>query len=126
MPLPEHLSIEAGYARFCPQARVTLPDAVALISGAIEFCREQKISKLLVDVTGLAGLSSPTVVERFWFVRKWAKKARGLVTVALVAPAELIDPRKFGVTVARNLGLTGDVFTSTSAAVDWLSGRKAE
>ena len=40
--------------------------------------------------------------------------------VALVARSELIDPQKFGATVARNRGFHADVFVSEDLAVTWL------
>ena len=38
----------------------------------------------------------------------------------MVARAEMIDPQKFGVTVAENLGLITDVFTLQAEALAWL------
>lgn len=122
MQLPEHLTLEKEYARFFPQVHVTLEEGAALVAGAIEFCREQKIARLLVDISALSGIGNPTIVDRFWLVRQWAEKARGMVVVAMVAPPALIDARKFGMTVAHNLGLRSEVFTSTEAAVEWLAG----
>jgi hypothetical protein len=43
------------------------------------------------------------------------------VIVAMVIPAEYIDPRKFGVKVARQFGLVMDVHTSEEEASAWLS-----
>ena len=40
--------------------------------------------------------------------------------MAVVAPSELIDAEKFGVTVARNNGLLADIFTSEQEALLWL------
>lgn len=120
MQVPEYLTIEDGYARACPRGVVTVTEGVARISEAIEGCREQSIRKLLLDITGLTGFPSPTIVERYWYVREWAEKARGTVAVAMVARPELIDARKFGITTARNLGFRADVFTTTAEALEWL------
>ena len=122
MQLPEHLTIEKEYARLFPQVHVTLEEGAALVAAAIEFCREQKIARLLVDITALSGIGNPTIVERFWLVRQWAEGARGAVMVAMVCPPELIDARKFGVTVSQNLGFRCEVFTSAAPALDWLLG----
>jgi preprotein translocase subunit YajC len=42
----------------------------------------------------------------------------------MVARAEMIDPKKFGVTVAANSGLVGDVFESEEKALAWLRSVK--
>lgn len=126
MQLPDHLTVEERYARFSLPGPVSLGEAVALISGAIEFCREHNVSRLLLDITQLIGVRVPTVVDRFWYVREWAEKARGMVIVAVAAPPELIDARKFGVTAAHNLGLRLEVFTTAAPALDWLLRQKTE
>jgi hypothetical protein len=41
----------------------------------------------------------------------------------MVARAEMIDPRKFGVTVAANRGLMSDIFTTEAEARAWLDAR---
>ena len=40
--------------------------------------------------------------------------------VAVVTYPEMIDPEKFGVTVASNIGFVSDVFTSEAEALTWL------
>ena len=40
--------------------------------------------------------------------------------VAVVTYPEMIDPQKFGVTVATNIGFVSDVFTSEEEALTWL------
>lgn len=126
MQLPEYLTMEGEYALLCPRGNATLEDAVARISSAIEFCREQKIRKMLIDITGLTGLRVPNVIDRFWAVRDWAESARGAVMIAMIAPPELIDSRKFGATVAHNLGLRVEHFKSRQLALDWLRSETRE
>ncbi len=120
MESPEFFSIAEGYGRFCPQGQMSLQEAVALVTRAIVFCRDNKIPKLLVDVTRLTGFPSPSVVDRYWFVREWAGEARGSVSAAMVARPEFIDPEKFGVMVAANAGWRCDVFASEQQALEWL------
>jgi hypothetical protein len=43
-----------------------------------------------------------------------------MVTVAMIAKAEHIHPRKFGVMAAGDAGLVGDVFSSPREATEWL------
>jgi len=77
------------------------------------------VARLMLVATGLDGLPVPTTWERFSLAEEWAQAARG-VKVAVVCP-RLIDPARFGVTLARNRGLMLDVFTSEAeAALAWL------
>jgi hypothetical protein len=104
------------------RGKLSLVDAVDLISRAIAQCRQSGAPRLLVDVTGIEELPVPTLVDRFLMVEDWAQAAQSMVAVAMVTHARYIHPRKFGVTVATHLGLTCDVFTSSDAASKWLLG----
>ncbi len=77
------------------------------------------MARLMLVATGLDGLPVPTTWERFSLAEEWAQAARG-VKVAVVCPGQLIDPARFGVTLARNRGLMLDVFTSEAEALAWL------
>lgn len=79
---------------------------------------------LLVVTSDLTGFEPPSIFDRYDFVRKWARVAGGAVRVAMVARPEMIDPRKFGVTVAANHGLIADVFESEDEALAWLLSAK--
>jgi hypothetical protein len=120
MQIEQHLEVLDGYCRFHPRGAVTLVEAVALVTGAIVFCRDKKIPKLLVDVTGLTEFATPSLVDRYLMVEEWAREAGGTVSLAMVAAPELIHPEKFGVKVAADHGLRGDVFTSEREALEWL------
>jgi hypothetical protein len=120
MNMPEHFHATEDYLSYRPVANVSLSQAIDLISAAIAFCREQKVPRLLVDTTKLTGVGTPTVVDRFEYVERWARDARGSVKVVVVARPEIIDPERFGVVVARNRGFWAHVFTAESEALDWL------
>ena len=75
---------------------------------------------LLVDANGFVDLPFPTLVDRFLMVEDWAQEANGMVMVAMVAPEPYIHPRKFGVKVAQQFGLTCDVYSSEEEALAWL------
>ncbi|HEV8592589.1 MAG TPA: hypothetical protein VGQ55_10835 [Pyrinomonadaceae bacterium] len=121
--LPEHLSLETSYAVYRPTAEVTLAEAVEMIDRAISYCRDNEIAGLLLDITALSGFGSPSVFDRFSFVRQWAETGAGHVAVSMVAPAAMIDSDKIGITIAMNRGLESDVFTSESEAIEWLRER---
>ena len=102
--------------------KLSLVEAVDLLSRAIAECRRSGAPRLLVDVTGIEDLPVPTLVDRFLMVEDWAQAAQSMVVVAMVTHARYIHPRKFGVKVAAHLGLTCDVFTSWDVASKWLQG----
>jgi len=122
MRLPEPLVVVDGVCLFRPRGECSLVEAVDLISRAIGYCRKRSIVKLLVNGTGLVGMSVPSLVDRFLMVEEWAHKANGFVIVVLVVDAKYIHPQKFGVKVAADFGLMCDVYDSEPPALDWLSG----
>ena len=108
------------HAEFRPTGQVSLEQVSQLVTAAITSAREQQIQKLLVVTTGLKDLKSPGLASRYYFVADWARAAAGAVCVALVLQPELIDPQKFGVSVAASLGLKSDVFVSEPEALAYL------
>ena len=123
MSMPEHFEILENYAVFRPTGKVTLERAVKMVTDAIAFAREHRIRKLLVNTSSLTGFEPPSLTARYFFVHEWARVAMD-VCVALVTRPERIDPQKFGITVAANLGLIAEVFTSEEDALKWLEGLK--
>jgi len=117
--LPEW-SVQGDLAVFRPSGPISPEQAAARITAAIALAREQQVPKLLIEMSGWGRMRSPSVTERYFFVQEWARAAPRGFRMALVAPAELIDPKKFGATVARNSGLLADIFTSEHEAIQWL------
>ena len=124
MHAPEHFEIVEDTGIFRPAGRVSLDQAVQMVSSAITFARDQNIRRLLVVTSALSGFEAPSTVTRFEFVQKWACASGGVVRVALVARPEMIDPQRFGITVAANRGLIGNVFVSEPEAMAWLQSVK--
>lgn len=114
-----HFEMTDDIAIFRPAGEVALEKMVKIVTSAITLAREQQIHKLLVNTTALTGFKSPTLAARYYFVQEWASAARGGVYFALVTRPEMIDPRKFGITVAANFGLTAEVFTTEDEALAW-------
>lgn len=54
---------------------VNLDGAVQLVSAPIARARAENSRRLLVNVTGLDGVPSPTLADRYFFVRQWTKVA---------------------------------------------------
>jgi hypothetical protein len=120
MSEPDPFELIEDRAVFRPSGQVSLDEAIQLVTSAITFARERHIRKLLVVTSGLKGFEPPSITDRYFFVQEWALAAKGAVRVAVVARPEMIDSRKFGVTVAVNRGLVGDVFASEEEALAWL------
>ena len=115
----QYFEIVGDHAEYRPSGQVSQDQMVQLVTSAIAFAREQHIGKLLVVACGLTGFKSPSISDRYHFIREWAETGRG-VRFALVARPEMIDPQKFGVTVAANSGLIADIFASEDEALAWL------
>ena len=103
-----------------PAGKVTLEQGAELVDQAIVYARDRALPKLLINCTELVGFPSPTLPQRYFLVRGWAQTAQGRVQVAMVARAGMIDPEKFGITVARNAGLLAQVYPTEPEAVAWL------
>jgi hypothetical protein len=118
------LEIFEDYAVFRPTGRVSLERAIDVVRTAIASARECRIGKLLVDTSGLTGFEPPSIAHRYFFFHDWARAAEREVRLALVVRPELIDPQKFGRTVAANAGFITDVFTTEEEALAWLDVKK--
>jgi hypothetical protein len=121
MDLPVGFTIEQGRAFFRPSGSVTFDEAVALVLGAIEAACANQVRSLLVDSTALTGFRSPDTFQRFLAAVAWAEEASGRLRLSMVARPAMIDPNKFGVTVATNRGLECNIFTTEVEALAWLA-----
>ena len=124
MNKPEHLEMVEDRAEFRPTGQVSLQQMIQMVTSAIAFARERRVRNLLVVAIGLTGFEPPQIIDRFNFIHVWARAADGKVCVALVARPEMIDPQRFGVTVAANAGLTANIFASEAEALRWLESVK--
>jgi hypothetical protein len=113
--------LEEGCGFYRPVGSVSFDEAVALVRAAIAATRRNEAQDILVDTTALTGFPSPTTIERFFAVLQWAAEAEGCLRLAMVARAEMIDPEKFGVTVAAMRGLATNIFTTEAEARAWLA-----
>lgn len=119
MTAPEFYEIRKGYAYYRPVGPASLEQATGLMVGALEYTMEQKIEKLLVNAANLS-MPFPTLADRYFAVREWARVAGGCVRLSIVLAPEIIDPEGFGAVVAKNAGLAANLFTSEAKALEWL------
>jgi hypothetical protein len=116
----DDFSLEGTRGIYRPVGRVSFEQTSTLVRAAIARARSSRLEELLVDTTALIGFPPPETVDRYFAVRDWASEAGGRLRLAIVARAEMIDPWKFGVTVAANRGLAGNIFTTEAEARAWL------
>jgi len=116
--------LEGRRGFYRPVGSVSFNEAVARVRAAIAAACSNQARDLLVDTTGLTGFPSPVTFQRFLAAVAWAEEAMGRLRLAMVARAEMIDPQKFGVTVATNRGLVSNIFTTEAEAVAWLDARQ--
>ncbi len=120
MDEPRYFKLAEGYAVLRPTGTLTLAEVVEMVTDAISCARAEGARRLLVVLTEVSGMTPPQLTRRYEFIREWARASGGLVRVAIVTTAEMIDPERFGVTVAANAGMTGNVFVDEKAALEWL------
>lgn len=124
MNKPENFEVMRDYAVFRPTGEISLERAMQLTAAAVAHAREQKIKKLMVDMTGLSGVRPPNISERYFYIREWAGAAQGQVSIAMVAEPTWIDYERIGATFAKNAGLCGMSFLSEEEALAWLQNVK--
>ncbi len=120
----QYFKIVGDHAEYRPTGHVSLSQAAQLMTSALVFAREQHIGKLLVVASGLTGFRPPLIADRYFFFKEWAEASGHVVRAAIVCPPEMIDPQKFGVTVAANNSFIADVFASEDEALAWLQSAK--
>ena len=116
-------NIKDGIAWFVADGEGSLVEAVEHIGRAIIWSREKGVDKLLFDCRRFAGVSIPTLIDRFLMVEDWAEAAKGMIRMVLVVRAEYIQAHKFGVKVAVDFGLMANVFSSEIDALAWLTNQ---
>jgi hypothetical protein len=112
--------VEGGRGFYRPVGSVSFEQAATMVRAAVAAAHTNHIRELLVDTTALIGFPSPDTLQRFLAAVEWAAAGRSDVILAMVARAEMIDPDRFGVIVARNRGLTSNIFTTEQEARAWL------
>ncbi len=120
MPIVSQQEIRDGICCHRLSGNASLEEAMDVVANAIADCRDRGADRLLIDAHGLVDLPMPTLVDRFLMVEEWALQAKGVVAVVLVVPPEYIHPKKFGITVAAELGMRAEVWPTEEEALAWL------
>jgi len=80
---------------------------------------ERKPERLLLDFRA-ASLTVWTTLDRYALGVLGGRLAAHVARAVCLAPAELIDPQKFGMQVAQNRGLKVEIFSDEVEALRWL------
>ena len=108
------------------QGRFTLVAAQRTFADVLDMAVQQRIVQILLDGSQLAG--EPTTIDRFCYA-KFAALATALAKqrhgkfrpkFAYVLKTPVLDPGRFGETVAVNRGMYVKAFESLEAAREWL------
>ena len=120
----EHFEQVGTRGFYRPNGNASFETAVDLVAAAMAFARDSGCVDLLVNVFGFTGVQPPTVFARYDLAVKWARNAGSKMRVAVVSPAELIDPQKIGLLMAQNRGVNGNVFTNEAEGIAWLNAQQ--
>ena len=103
-----------------PNGPQSFLQAVDEIDASFAQAVDDGVRRVLLDVRGLTGFASPDLAARAWMLRRGAATSRGRLKVAMVCAPEWTDGERFGVVLARSLGIDCDVFEDDEHARDWL------
>lgn len=122
MDVPKYFHQLEDHAVFRPTGVLRLAQMGEMVTDAIAYARETGERRLMVVLTEVTGYPPPKLTARYRIVREWARASAGKVRVAMVSRVEMIDPNRFGVTVATNAGMVSNVFVDEREALEWLMG----
>jgi hypothetical protein len=94
--------------------------AMEAVDECLRLALAEGATRVLLDVRGLTGFRSPDLSARVAMVRRWAEASQCRFRLAVLCPPGFVDRERFGVVVARGLGLDGDVFDHEDDALGWL------
>ncbi len=113
---------EHSLAAYRPSGSHRIHELADGIGRALETCRTDGLTGLLVDLRGLEHLPNTTPVDRFLMVEEWAAHARGHVAIAFVVVEPIVPPPSFVRRAAAEFGLPSELFAGEGEARAWLAG----
>ncbi len=126
MNLKTEFIFGAGYLSVIATGKFSLKEAEQSFLATLDAVIEHKTKKVLLD--GRSVIGKPETIERFFYGKFAANsvkayKGRGVspaTAFAYVLKHPLLDPQRFGETVAVNRGMHVRVFDNMEAAAKWL------
>jgi hypothetical protein len=126
MSLIQEISAEPDFLYVRTKGEFSLEEAQENFMAMLQAVAQHKVKKVLMDGRGITG--EPETMERFFYgeftaesVAKFKKHGVALSTqFAYVLEEPVLDPNRFGETVAVNRGLVMKVFDALEDAREWL------
>jgi hypothetical protein len=118
------ISIESGVLCACVAGEFALAEAERTFLEVLDAVAQHKIGNVLFDGRKISG--EPGTVERFYygqFAADAVSAKRGMSPAprfAYVLTEPVLDPHRFGETVARNRGMIVRAFSNPRDALQWL------
>lgn len=126
MDRPADITLAPEFAAFRPRGARRFATWRAEMLGALHWCIGAGQKRILADFQGVRLADDPTTFDRFKLGESAAASgAAAGVRVAVVGKEPVMDPERFGVTVAANRGLDIRAFDDEVAALAWLVGPDA-
>ena len=123
MERPAHLTLAPGYVVYRPVGLAPFAEWQRRMLDALAWCVRGGALRVLADLRRIALTTPGSTFERFQLGEQAAGAAAPLGTrVAVVGREPVLDPERFGITVAVNRGLTVEAFADEVAALRWLIG----
>ena len=121
MTIEYRAELRAHYAQLTCHGHYEKQELLDLFDTALEYAAQSGVNAVLVDISDVEGM--PSIAERFEMGEAFAEIQLGketIVAIAVVGREPMIDPERFGETVALNRCAVGKVFTDMVEAVSWL------
>ena len=119
MSIEYQVEVREDYVCFRCSGAYDQKSATELFNQAYRITGQQRLNAVLVDAREIAG-NPPSTMERFELGVLLSEHRDSGICLALVAKEPILDPRRFGETVALNRGAWGKGFTDFDEAVIWL------
>jgi hypothetical protein len=122
MPIETRYEILTPYLHLYCKGLYEFKELKNAFEEAFDLALRNELQKILVDGMELFG-KPPTTLERFKlgeYVAELCRQFGRPVYIAVTGEIPIVDPKRFGETVARNRGANGKVFTDLGEAKAWL------
>ena len=127
MSILQEMHFESGLLNVVIRGEFSLEEAERAFLEMLGAVEQYRAEKVLIDGRNLKG--EPEFIERFYYGKFAAQETLRLVNehrvprapqFAYVANEPLLDPRRFGETVAVNRGMCVKAFETPEEAFEWL------
>ncbi len=123
MSIDIRVEVKAEYVQLSCRGTFALEAVLDVYRQAFDAAIREGRNAVLVDFMDLQGMP-PTTLDRYeqgvHVAQLQQDPARRRIRIVVVGHEPLIDPQRFGETVALNRGAIGKVFTDMEEAVAWI------